>query len=402
MSSPTPFPRVLLASAGRGLTLAAAVLLAGCASSRQSTEPPTTAAADDPLVDSLAASYAQDMNDLASARPTATRAGSPVPGNTGIFIEPVAPEPAPTTPIASADPAPAETDAATPAPPAAASQPDVAAMARELAAALRRRAIEGVSPYEDLSRVAMLEGIAPGVLEGLGEDAASDSSDLVAILAPSERDALRAARRTARALAESDAADPALAADALRAAAESLDQSQDIRITAAALCTRVDGFARYQTFDSSTFLAGRSNPMIVYAQVDRFRQRPVGSGTQAGAATSQAGPVSLAASTPGAAAAGSPSGTPGARFVVTLTQSLNLYFADGGLLVWRRPPQTITDYSAARFRDFYIIDTIELPPTLAAGAYSLKVIVRDEATGQQTESIIPITLVADAGLAQGG
>lgn len=403
MHTTTLRPHALHRSAGRALTIAAAMLLSACSSSRQSRDAdPSTS--NDPMIDALAASYAQDMQDLGAARPPASGTGTPIPGNTGIFIEPIPTDPAPTN-LAATDPVPSDSNSATATPTAAAttSQPDVHALARQLAAALRRRAVEGVSPYEDLSRVAMLEGIAPGVLEGLGDTADADSADLVAILAPSERDALRAARRTARALAESDSADPALAADALRAAAESLDQSQDIRIPNAALCTRVDGFARYQTFDSTTFLAGRSNPMIVYAEVDRFRQRPVGNAQSAtNANPALTGPsIAPAANTP-AVAPSTPGATAGARFVVSLTQSLNLYFADGGLLVWRRAPQTITDYSAARFRDFYIIDQIELPPTLAAGAYSLKVIVRDEATGQQTESIIPITLVAEAGLARGG
>ncbi|MCA9289053.1 MAG: hypothetical protein KDA05_10740, partial [Phycisphaerales bacterium] len=236
------------------------------------------------------------------------------------------------------------------------------------------------------SRVAMLEGVAPGVLEGLGEDEASDSARLVALLAPSERAALRAARATARRLAAAEAADPSIAAEALRAAAESLDQNQAVRIRRAELCTRVDGFARYETFASNTFLAGRASPMIVYVEVDRFRQTPVGGGSPS----------------PNPPASPSPTRAPDqARFVVNLTQSLNLYFAEGGLLVWRRPPQVVTDYSRDRVRDFYVIDTIELPSTLSAGSYSLKVMVRDEATGQQAESIIPITLVADPTLAHG-
>ncbi len=414
IDSPTIHPVLIVV--GRAATLGAALLLlSACAASGSTTQDDTpTTTVDDPLVDSLAASYAQDMQDLGNSRPPASRTGTPVPGNTGIFIEPIQPAPTPTTQDAATDAPPAEASTAV-APPSNAS-PDVPALARQLAAALRRRAIEGVSPYEDLSRVAMLEGIAPGVLEGLGDDAASDSSDLIAILAPSERDALRAARRTARALAESDAADPALAADALRAAAESLDRSQDIRIRTAALCTSVVGFARYQTFDSNTFLAGRPIPMIVYAEIDRFRQHPVNDGIgstidsgapsdAANSASSAAtqGPPSRAANAPASTSTPpAPPGSPNARFVVNLTQSLNLYFSSGGLLVWRRAPQSVTDYSTARFRDFYIIDTIELPATLAAGEYSLKVIVRDEATGQQTESIIPITLVADEGLARGG
>lgn len=376
--------------------------LAGCAGSSGGVGPASAVpggAGDQSVVDALAATYAEDMNALSAARPEEGGRGVPVSSRSGIFVERNA---AGGTEGQGLERTPGAANGAT----AGAEDPevgaavasggdstaiepgaDVQALARELASALRRRAIDGPSPYEDLSRVAMLEGIAPGVLEGLGEDAAGDSAELVAVLAPSEREALRAARRTARTLAEADSADPARAADALRAAAESLDESQVIRIRTAELCTRVDGFARYQAFGSHTFLAGRTTPMIVYTEVDRFRQKPVTTAPGAG---------------PGAGGSGSAAAGAGSGFVVSLTQSLNLYFSEGGLLVWRRPPQTVTDHSTGRFRDFYIIDTIELPATLSAGAYTLKVVVRDEATGQQTESMIPINLVADPTLVQGG
>lgn len=364
-------------------SLAVLAALAGCAGAPKPANADSAPATGDALLDSLLASYSEDMNDLASLQPP--EGGTPVSSRSGVFIErnpPADPSDQPADPAADPATTPEQTGAAeSTAVAGAPAGPDVEALARELAAALRRRAIGGVSPYEDLSRVAMLEGIAPGVLQGLGDDASSDSADLIAVLAPSEREALRAARRTARMLAASESADPSMAADALRAAAQSLDESQVIRIRKTVLCWRVDGFARYEPFESSTFLAGRSNRMIVYAEVDRFRQRPV-------------------AETPGALGA-SAAGRDG-RFVVSLTQSLNLYFSEGGLLVWRRPPQTVSDYSTGRFRDFYLIDTIDLPSTLAAGSYSLKVVVRDEATGEQAESIIPIALVADPGLARGG
>lgn len=361
--------------------------LTGCAGG---TGRDTQASGDPSVADALAATYAQDLEALAAEQGQATQPAGQTPASrSGVFVERSGrgiqnPEAAPASdgpaPVASTDgDAGADTQNAEgdPAPAADAGQ-DVQSLARDLGRALRARAITGATPYEDLSRVAMLEAIAPGVLEGLGETAEQDAPDLARVLAPSEREALRAARRTALSLASSGAADPSVAAEALRAAAESLEQSQVIRIASTALCRRVDGFARYEAFEGHTFLAGRTNPMIVYVEVDRFRQMPLeGQPTTAGVPA-------------------------GARFSTRLTQSLNLYFSEGGLLVWRRAPQTVTDYAASRIRDFYIIDTIELPATLSAGSYSLKVVVKDEATGQQAEAIIPVTLVADPTLAQGG
>jgi hypothetical protein len=375
--------------------LAAAV--AGCAGSRGAEDVRASRGAVGGAgeLDALAATYAQDMADLSQAGAAAEEGGAPAASRSGVFVERApggagADESAGTggpDGVGAVEPASADAGAPAGEPgergPAIATEngPDVETLARDLGRALRARGVNSATPYEDLSRVAMLEAIAPGVLEGLGETAEEDAADLVAALAPSERDALRAARRTALALAASGAADPSVAADALRAAAESLEESQVIRIAGTALCRRVDGFARYEAFSENTFLAGRTNAMIVYAEIDRFRQQPLEGAAGSGAA---------------------PGVPPGARFSTRLTQSLNLYFSDGGLLVWRRPPQTVVDYAASRLRDFYIIDTIELPATLAAGSYSLKVVVKDEATGEQAEAIIPISLVAEAGLARGG
>ena len=238
--------------------------------------------------------------------------------------------------------------------------------------------MEGVSPFEDLSRVAMLESIAPGVLEGLGRMRRATRRAGGACW-PRRAGGAACGPADGRLLAASGSADPSIAADALRSAAEGLEEAQVVRIRRAELCRRVDGFARYETFEDLAFLAGRVNRMIVYTEVDRFRQRPLGERD-----------------------AGSAGAPPQSRFAVSLTQSLNLYFAEGGLLVWRRPPQTVNDFARDRLRDFYIIDTIDLPATLAAGSYTLKVVVRDEATGQQAESIIPLRLVADPSLARGG
>lgn len=377
----------ILGAIGVGVCLAA---IGGCARSGGGGGAPTGAAwpartADAPgSLDELAAAYARDMEELAALRERPADArGTPVTSRSGVFIE-RAPTPEggePPDQVEQGSPAVADGSGARVAarPEGAASGPSVEESARALAAALRRRAMEGVSPFEDLSRVAMLESIAPGVLEGLGEDASGDSAALAALLAPGEREALRAARRTARLLAASGSADPSIAADALRSAAEGLEEAQVVRIRRAELCRRVDGFARYETFEDLAFLAGRVNRMIVYTEVDRFRQRPLGERD-----------------------AGSAGAPPQSRFAVSLTQSLNLYFAEGGLLVWRRPPQTVNDFARDRLRDFYIIDTIDLPATLAAGSYTLKVVVRDEATGQQAESIIPLRLVADPSLARGG
>lgn len=163
-------------------------------------------------------------------------------------------------------------------------------------------------------------------------------------------------------------------ADRFRALAEGLEERQPLRITRAELCTRVTGFGRYTPFAAARFPAGRGQRAIVYVEVDRFVQRELGTGDEAR--------------------------EPGDRYVVELSQELNLYNESGSLLALRHPEQKVVETSRNRRRDFYLVNEIALPPTLSVGRYNLKVTMRDKSDGAVAETVIPIDIVVDTATAR--
>ncbi|MFN0011487.1 MAG: hypothetical protein ACKVS8_07565 [Phycisphaerales bacterium] len=164
------------------------------------------------------------------------------------------------------------------------------------------------------------------------------------------------------------ASDPAALASLLREQADGLQPGNGITIGAAALCRRVEGFGRYIALDSTTIVAGRAQPVIVYVEPQHFGHRTVDA----------------------------PDGEQ--RWAVELAQELQLYHDADGMLAWMDREQTISETSRRQRRDFYLVRRIDLPATLSIGAYRLKVVVRDRVSGSVAESIIPIQVVADANL----
>jgi hypothetical protein len=202
-----------------------------------------------------------------------------------------------------------------------------------------------------------------------------------------------------------------------RAASQFADATRnwaELRIPKAVLCTRVEGFGRYNELrrmgssmgtlraggsqgpnagDSVTsieddepayvFLAGRKNKFIVYCEIDGFASRD-------GAAMGRSG------------------------YEVEIAQDLTLYAGGpasgmGGrdVVAWRKTDQRVKDFSLNQRRDFFMVQIVELPETLTVGAYTLKVRVRDLASGggggsagasavNEAEAVIPIDIVADA------
>lgn len=157
-------------------------------------------------------------------------------------------------------------------------------------------------------------------------------------------------------------------------AADSLSAMAAVRISYAGLCQRVESFGRFEPFPSMSFLAGRSHRAIVYVELDRFSARP-------------------AISADGSQAQGN-------AWVVEVSQELELIHDADGRQQWYRPPQTVVDSSRTRRRDFYLVNTIELPATLSVGAYSLKVTIRDKTGGSTDERVIPLQVIADASATQ--
>jgi hypothetical protein len=241
--------------------------------------------------------------------------------------------------------------------------------AEELAGLLREQAKDSEDPFTAAMAMASLEPLKPGVIEELVSSSEALSS--------AERQTLRAFASVASVLgAPGLGGDPERAAEAFEAAADGLAGSLTIRIGAAELCTRVDGFGQYQAVTGNAFRSMSPHRVIIYTEVDRFGYRPIAE-------------ADLGSRRPG----------PGDRWAVTLTQQLELYNESGAMSAWSRPALPIVETSRNKRRDFHIVDTIELPPNLSIGVYHLRITVKDRATGAQDTRSIPIRIVADPALA---
>ena len=166
-----------------------------------------------------------------------------------------------------------------------------------------------------------------------------------------------------RSMQETGDAEALLAAiDGLR---ETLEPEPMLRISAAELCVRVDGIGKYETFSRNAFLAGTPQPVIVYTEVEDFTSVQNSRG----------------------------------EWVTDLSQELIIYGKADNLPAWRQPWMSAPDSSMRRRSDFFISHIITLPERLSVGSYTLKVRVRDEATGTIAESGVDFQIVADPNLA---
>ncbi len=249
-------------------------------------------------------------------------------------------------------------------------QDRVRALAAELRKAINEKAGDPESAMPQYLALAMLEMLS-------ARERGADSASLPALEKLSEKE--RAAVESVRELLESLARDPSAAGDPARVAAlfaksmEALNNAQSVRIARAELCSKVEAFGRFKPFDNAMFMAGQSNRLIVYTEVEKYGYRDLQS--------------------PGE------SGGNGDRWSVELSQELRLYNADGSMLAWRKPEESVTERSRNKRRDFFITQMIELPRTLTVGPYSLKVIIRDKVSGGVSEAVLPINIVADPALA---
>lgn len=237
---------------------------------------------------------------------------------------------------------------------------------------LRQQSLESPEPARAYVALAALEALRPGSLP----DVHTPDGKNVNKVAPSEWRAAEALRDLVIGMTTGSAAgNESELADLLDDLALRLGALQQIRIRTARLCSRVEGFGQYTPFSGNRFLQGRTNRVIVYAEVDRFAHRP-------------------------SQAADTAAGGTGGEWTVDLSQELNLYHDADTILAWRRPEERVVETSHNKRRDFYVIQMIDLPPTLTVGAYNLKVIMRDKTSGAAAEALIPIQIVADAALAQ--
>ncbi len=230
----------------------------------------------------------------------------------------------------------------------------------------------GSDAMRTASRLMALELIQPGIVE-------PDLERLLKDLPPAQAQTLRAIRELLGQLGSESMAldDPAQIARVLTDMAHRLSAAQSLGVPVVALCSSVESFGSYTAFPSNTFLQGRSQPAIVYVEVENFSQRPG---------------VTLSKGARAAAPADD------GDTVVELGQELTLYHDADGLPVWRKPEQVVRDAFRRKRHDYYLAQYIELPATLTIGRYALKVTVRDKATGAVAEANIPINIVADSSL----
>lgn len=139
------------------------------------------------------------------------------------------------------------------------------------------------------------------------------------------------------------------------------DGSSQIRILTTKLVKSVGGWGVYEEFPSNRFVAGRENPMLIYVEIDHFKTITSDNGIHQ----------------------------------VKLEQEIELYTDHDGQMVWRQPPEQVTDASKNLRRDFFVRQLIRLPSNLPVGRFFLKVRVTDLHSGIRDESTLPIILVAD-------
>ena len=237
----------------------------------------------------------------------------------------------------------------------------VTELAERLARRLGDEAAGQTDPARALAAVAALEPVLPGILAELREQ---DPEAFALLLEPQSR-VLEQLSTLAEAFASGD---PEAAAYAARIAADELAAAAPLTLPIVELCRRVEGFGRYDPLPSRAFLAGRSHPMIVYAEVDRFGREKTTEG-----------------------------------YLVRLSLELELRHEADDLLAWRLPPQPVTELSRRPLRDFFLVSRVDLPRSLTVGRYVLKVIVRDQARpGSLAEGRAEIRIVADPRLTQAG
>lgn len=186
-------------------------------------------------------------------------------------------------------------------------------------------------------------------------------------LSSQERDLLRAYQSFFKKLGAelaSHGSDAALVAllDELKMA---ITDQGPLKIARAELCTSVEGFGRYETFDKYAFLAGTPQPVVIYTEIEEFTS-----------VQNQKG-----------------------EWVTDLWQELVIYNTHDNLPIWHQEWRAAPDISARRRTDFFISYVVTLPERLTVGQYTLKVRVRDEKSGLIAEAGIPFSIVADPKLA---
>ena len=139
------------------------------------------------------------------------------------------------------------------------------------------------------------------------------------------------------------------------------------------LCTSVSGFGAYKAFGKNTaggyaFLSQTKQQAVVYIEVDNF--------------TSELNENS--------------------KWVTKLSQKLVIYNDRDGLPVWKQDWRPVVDVTENKRKDFFVVQVITLTERLGLGRYQLKISLRDELSGAESETAIELEMVADPSLVTAG
>ena len=141
--------------------------------------------------------------------------------------------------------------------------------------------------------------------------------------------------------------------------ADRLRSEAELSVPTVALCTRVDGFGKYEVIDPPRFPAGRENPAIVYCEIQNFDSRM----------------------------------NDQQQWETKLTQDVNI-FTETGMLVWKEKSRDVADTCRNRRHDFFMYDLIKMPASLTIGRYIVKVTIVDRNANRIAEKTVPVEIVA--------
>ncbi|MEE8155905.1 MAG: hypothetical protein V3T53_13210 [Phycisphaerales bacterium] len=163
--------------------------------------------------------------------------------------------------------------------------------------------------------------------------------------------------------------DPEVLVAALAELERELAKEPQLRLSHAALSSRVSGFGDYDEFKKNeagryVFLAHSRQQAVVYVEIEEFKSE-------------------LNANS---------------EWVTELSQQLVIFSDRDGIPVWRQPWRPVVDVTKNRRHDFFVVQVVTLPDKLSVGRYQFKISVRDERSGAEAEATLELDMVADPSL----
>ena len=165
------------------------------------------------------------------------------------------------------------------------------------------------------------------------------------------------------------AGDPEVLVTALAELKKELAKEPQLRLSHAALSSRVSGFGAYDEFKKNkagryVFLAHSRQQAVVYVEIEEFQSEL----------------------------------NTNSEWVTELSQQLVIFSDRDGIPVWRQSWRPVVDVTKNRRHDFFVVQVITLPDKLSVGRYQFKISVRDERSGAEAEATLEMDMVADPSL----